>query len=239
MTKSGSAIIVGVGDGLGAALARRFAQDYAVAIVARDAEKLGPLVKEINDSGGVVQAFPGDATVDADVAAMFEAAEKELGPAEAVIYNAGGRVQRPIVEQDTEEFISVWGSSCLGAMIVGREAARSMTQRGHGSILFTGGRSSRTAGAEVAAFAAGKFGVRALAQSMARELAPQGIHVAHFTIEGGIDNAISRKRLPEEVQRDDGLISTEALADLYFQTHSQPRSCWSFEVDLRSWREPF
>jgi len=239
MADPGSAIIVGVGDGLGAALARRFARDYTVAVVARDVEKLAPLVSEITNAGGLARAYSGDATADADIAAIFDAVETELGAVEVAIYNAGARVQRPIVDQDTDEFVSVWRNSCLGAMIVGREAARRMTQRGRGSILFTGGRSSRTAGAEVAAFAVGKFGVRALAQSMVRELAPQGIHVAHFTIEGGIDNATSRRRLPEEVQRDDGLISTEALAELYFQTHSQPRSCWTFEVDLRSWREPF
>ncbi len=240
MTDPGSAIIVGVGDGLGAALARRFAEaGHAVAVVARDIDKLTPLISDIANAGGIARAYSGDATVDAAVAEIFDAAEAELGSTEAVIYNVGIRVHGPIVEQDTEEFVSVWRNSCLGGMIVGREAARRMVPRGHGSILFTGGRTSRTAGAGQAAFAVGKFGLRALAQSMARELGPQGIHVAHFAIEGGIDNALSRQWAPDEVQLEDGLIATEALAELYFQTHVQPRNCWTFEVDLRPWREPF
>ncbi len=233
MSDPGCAIIVGVGSGLGAALSRRFARaGHAVALVARDTDKLAPLMAEITDSGGIAKAYAGDATGDA-------AAEADLGPADAVIYNVGIRVHGPIVEQDTEEFVSVWRDSCLGGMIVGREAARRMVPRGRGSILFTGGRTSRRAGAGQAAFAVGKFGLRALAQSMARELAPQGVHVAHFVIEGGIDNELSRKWAPEKAALDDGLISTDALAELYFQTHAQPRNCWTFEVDVRPWQEPF
>jgi len=240
MANQGSAIIVGVGDGLGATLTRRFARaGHAVATVARDIDKLAPLIGEITGAGGVARAYAGDATADADVARIFDAAETELGPAEVVIYNVGARVIGPIVEQDTEEFVSVWRNACLGAMIVGREAARRMAPRGCGSILFTGGRTSRRAGAEQAAFAVGKFGLRALAQSMAHELAPQGIHVSHFIIEGRIDNAGSRQWARDKVLPEDGLIDTEALAELYWQTHVQPRSCWTFETDLRPWAEPF
>ncbi len=240
MSDPGCAIVVGVGSGLGAALSRRFAKaGHAVALVARDTDKLVPLISEIADSGGIAKAYAGDATGDAAVAQIFATAEADLGPAGAVIYNVGNRVQGPIVEQDTKEFVSVWRDSCLGGMIVGREAARRMVPRGRGSILFTGGRTSRRADAGQAAFSVGKFGLRALAQSMVRELAPQGVHVAHFVIEGGIDNELSRKWAPEKAALDDGLISTDALAELYFQTHAQPRNCWTFEVDVRPWQEPF
>ena len=240
MLNPGTAILFGVGSGLGTALSRRFAEaGHAVAMVARDVEKLAPLAGEIMEGGGAVRVYAADAAQDDAVTRTFERAEAELGPVDVVVYNVGIRVHGPIMEQDTGEFEAVWRDSCLGGMIVGREAARRMVPRGQGSILFTGGRTSRSAGAGQAAFAVGKFGLRALAQSMARELAPQGIHVAHFIIEGGIDNEQSRKWSPEKVSLEDGLISTDALAELYLQTHRQPRNCWTFEVDLRPWHEPF
>ena len=139
---------------------------------------------------------------------------------------------------EAAEFEMIWRSSRLGGMIVGREAAKGMVARGQGTILFTGGRSSRRALAGWAAFAAGKFGLRAVAQAMAHELSPKGVHVAHMIIEGGIDNERTRE-LGNDKVGPDGLLATEALAEVYYQTHLQHRSCWAFEVDLRPWSEPF
>jgi NAD(P)-dependent dehydrogenase (short-subunit alcohol dehydrogenase family) len=239
MSELGTTVIVGVGEGLGASLGRRFAAaGHPVALAARDADKLAPLVNEIENNGGTAMAYAADAAEDENIANLFSSAEADLGPVDVAIFNAGARYQASILDMDSEKFQSVWRTSCLGGMIVGREAARLMAPRGRGTILFTGGRPSRRAEAELAAFAAGKFGLRAVAQSMARELAPKGIHVSHFIIEGGIDNQRMRKMRPE-ITAEDGLVSTVALAELYYQTHCQPRSCWNFEVDLRTWMDPF
>ena len=240
MSELGTTVVVGVGAALGASLCRRFAAaGHSVAMAARDAEKLTPLVREIEDGGGTAKAYAADATQDKDIVRLFARAEADFGPVDIAIFNAGARrYQASILDMPSDVFQDVWRISCLGGMIVGREAARLMVPRGSGTILFTGGRPSRRAEAELAAFAVGKFGLRSVAESMARELAPKGIHVAHFVIEGGIDNESSRKRRPEAVAND-GLVSTEALADLYYHTYCQPRNCWSFEVDLRPWKDPF
>ena len=240
MSELGTTVVVGVGAALGASLCRRFAAaGHPVAMAARDAEKLAPLVREIEDGGGTAKAYAVDAIRDEDVARLFSSAEAELGPVDITIFNAGARrYEASILDMPSDVFQEMWRISCLGGMIVGREAARLMVPRGRGTIQFTGGRPSRRAEAELAAFAVGKFGLRAVAESMARELAPRGIHVSHFVIEGGIDNESSRERRPEAVANDE-LVSTEALADLYYQTHCQPRNCWSFEVDLRPWKDPF
>ncbi len=235
----GAAVIVGVGSGLGRALAKRFAEaGHAVALAARDTGKLADLVGEIEAAGGTIRAYQADATEDAAVEALFARAEAELGPAEVVVYNAGERGINGILEMDSAEFERVWRVSCLGGMIVGREAARGMVARGRGTILFTGGRSSRRALAGWAAFAAGKFGLRAVAQAMAHELSPKGVHIAYMIIEGGIDNERTRQ-LGNDKAGPDGLSATVALAEIYYQTHLQHRSCWSFEVDLRPWSQPF
>ena len=239
MPELGTAVIVGVGVDLGASLCRRFAAaGHPIAMAARDANKLAPLVHKIEESGGSAKAYTADATDEDAVAQLFCCAESELGPVEITIFNVGIRYQASILDMHSDEFQNTWRISCLGGMIVGREAARLMVPRSRGTILFTGGIASRRADAELAAFAVGKFGLRAVAQSMARELAPRGIHVSHFIIEGHIDKEQSRKLRPEAA-KDDGLVSTEALAELYYQTHCQPKSCWNFEVDLRPWKDPF
>ena len=239
MHELGTTVVVGVGEGLGASLCRRFAAaGHPVAMAARDADKLAPLVREIDDGGGTAKAYAADTTEDDDVAQLFASAEADLGQIDIAIFNAGARYQASILDMPSDEFQNVWRTSCLGGMIVGREAARFMVPRGRGTILFTGGRPSRRAEAELAAFAVGKFGLRAVAESMARELAPKGIHVSHFVIESSIDNEPMRKRRPEKAA-EDGLISKESLAELYYQTHCQPRSCWTFEIDLRTWQDPF
>ena len=239
MKKSGSALIVGVGSGLGASLCRRFAKaGHKVAMAARDAGKLVPIAHDIEVAGGTTRAYAVDGTDEPAVVNLMNEVEDELGPIGVAINNASQRVVKSILEMESAEFEDAWRVSCLGAMIVGREAARRMVPRGHGSILFTGATASLRGGNGFAAFAAGKFGLRALAQSMAREFGPQGIHVAHFVIDGGIDNERTRERAPERVD-DDGLLSPGAIAEAYYQTHAQHRSAWSQEVDLRPWREKF
>ena len=238
-TSPGAAVIVGVGAGLGRALALRIAgAGHAVALAARDAAKIAPLVAEIETAGGTAQAYEANATEDAAVADLFARAEADMGPPELVIYNVGDRNVKSILDMESAEFERIWRNSCLGGMIVGRDAAKGMVERGRGTILFTGGRSSRRALAGWAAFATGKFGLRAVAQSMAHELSPKGVHVAHMIIEGGIDNK-SNATLGNDKVGPDGLLATEALAEVYYQTHLQHRSCWALEVVLRPWSEPF
>jgi len=239
MPKLGTAVIVGVGVDLGSSLCRRFAAaGHPIAMAARDANKLAPLIREIEERGGSAKAYTADATDEEAVAQLFSSAESELGQVEITIFNVGIRYQASILNMHSDEFQNTWRVSCLGGMIVGREAARAMVPRSCGTILFTGGIASRRADAELAAFAVGKFGLRAVAQSMARELAPRGIHVAHFIIEGHLDKEQHRTNHPQAA-KDSGLVSTEALAELYYQTHCQPKSCWTFEVDLRPWKDPF
>ncbi len=241
MSELGTTVVVGVGKGLGASLCRRFAEaGHPIAMAARDAKRLDPLVHEIENTGGSAMAFNADATEEEDVVRLFARVEADVGQVEIAIFNVGAlRYQTSILDMPTEEFQNAWRTSCLGGMIVGREAARLMVPRSRGTIQFTGGIPSRRAGAKQAAFAVGKFGLRAVAQSMARELAPKGIHVSHFVIEGMINNQRMRKLEPEKAAEEDGLVSTEALADLYYQIHRQPKSSWTFEVDVRPWQDSF
>lgn len=224
-----SCVILGVGPGLGASLARRFAKaGYGVAVAARDAYKLTELVKEIEIAGGRAMCYRCDASSERDVIELFDRAEADLGPVEVAIFNASGRVRKPIAEIEAQEFLDAWLRGCFGGFLLGREAARRMGPRGRGSILFTGATASMKGYANSAGFAVPKFGLRALAESMARELGPKGLHVAHFVIDGGIGRAEDESRL-----------DPDAIAETYFQTHAQPRSAWSFQVELRPWVETF
>jgi NAD(P)-dependent dehydrogenase (short-subunit alcohol dehydrogenase family) len=237
MAVSGTAIIVGVGPGLGASLVRRFAAaGHPVAMAARNATKLAPLVEEIGRGGGRARAFALDAADEAAMVRFFADAEAAFGPVEIAIYNCGGRLKTPFVDLDARAFEAAWRSLCLGGMLMAREAARRMAPRGSGSIFFTGGRGSLRAEPELQAFAVGKFGLRALALGLARELGPKGVHVAHFTLSGTLDGEGARKRNPE-LAAADGLIATAPVADLYHHVHRQPRSAWMVEVELRPWNE--
>ncbi len=231
MTESnpGTCIIVGVGPGLGAALARRFARaGHAVAVAARNVEKLAGVVDEITAEGGSAKAYACDATSESDVAALFERAEADLGAIGVAIYNASGRARKPVVETSLAEFVDAWERCCLGGFLVGREAARRLGPAGAGSILFTGATASMKGFPNSATFAVGKFGLRALAESMARELQPQGVHVAHFNIDGGIGE-----------HEEDARLRPDAIAESYYQIHAQHRSAWSHSVELRPWVENF
>jgi NAD(P)-dependent dehydrogenase (short-subunit alcohol dehydrogenase family) len=218
------AVVVGVGPGLGAALARRFAAEgMAVALAARKPDKLKDLA---NQTGG--RAYGCDAKAESEVEALFADLERDLGRPQLVVFNAGGFLRKPIAELEAAEVEAVWRSSCLGGFLVGRAAARAMLPAGSGTILFTGATAALRGAAQFAAFAIGKFGLRALAQSMARELGPRGIHVAHVVIDGGIgENAEMSKLQPAHI------------ADVYWHLHRQERSAWAQEIDLRPWTEKF
>ena len=210
-------------------ICRRFAKaGYAVALAARNEAKLASHVGEIEAAGGSARAYATDTTDEAQVMALFEAAETDLGPCGVAVFNASGRVRKGIREIGSEEFIEAWMRSCHGGFLVGREAARRMVPRGAGSILFTGATASVKGFPGSAGFAVGKYGLRALAESMARELQPQNIHVAHFVIDGGIGH-----------DEGDARLAPDAIAETYYQTHAQHRSAWSHTVEVRPWVEKF
>jgi len=224
-----SVVIVGVGSGLGTSLARRFAKSgFSVSLVARNREKLLPLVGEIQSLGTKVIAIKADATGESDVKRLFARTEKELGLIRIVVYNASLRIRKPVLKISSDEFINAWKLSCYGGFLVGREAAKYMIPRGKGSIFFTGATASIKGFPSSAAFAVGKFGLLALAESMARELQPKGIHVAHFIIDGVIGR-----------DSKDSKLDPDAIAETYLQVHRQHRSSWSFKVELRPWLEKF
>jgi NAD(P)-dependent dehydrogenase (short-subunit alcohol dehydrogenase family) len=228
------ALVVGVGPGLGAALSRRFARGgLHVAVAARRAARLADLAGEI---GG--RAYDCDATDEASVERLFAAVAEAQGAPEVVVYNAGAFLRKPVVETDAAEFERSWRILCLGGFLVGRAAARAMLPGGRGSILFTGATASLRGGANFANLAVGKFGLRALAQSMARELGPQGIHVAHVVIDGQIADATRPGREPG-ARSADALLAPDAIAETYWQLHKQDRSAWTLELDLRPWVEKF
>ena len=230
-------LVAGAGAGLGKSVAKRFAREgYAVALAARNAERLSNLASEIGAA-----AFPADLTDEAEVGKLFRDVEGRLGPIEAVAFIAATRVQGPIAELSAADFERVWRQSCFSGFLVGREAARTMLPRGSGSVIFTGASGSTRGRAHFAAFAAAKGGLRFVAQSMARELGPQGIHVATVLIDGAIDSERMRRehRSRMEALGADGALHPDAIAETFWQIHSQQRSAWTHEVDLRPWKEAF
>jgi NAD(P)-dependent dehydrogenase (short-subunit alcohol dehydrogenase family) len=227
------AIVVGAGPGLGAALARRFAEGgMAVAVVRRDADKLRDLATEI---GG--RAYACDASEPADVNALFEDVARDLGTPSLVAYNAGAYRPGSILEIDPAAFERCWRIGCYGGFLVGQAAARRMVPVGAGTMLFTGATASLRGSAGFANLAVPKFGLRALAQSMARELGPKGVHVAHVIIDGQI--AGERPGYRPEERGAEAVLSPTAVAEAYYQLHLQPKSAWTQELDLRPWVERF
>lgn len=232
------AVIVGAGPGLGCALSRRFAKaEMHVALAARDADRLETIALECSGISHCGRAFACDATDESQVEALFRQVAAELGEPDLVIYNAGAFVKRGILETTAEEFERCWRTNCLGGFLVGRAAARAMLPRRRGTILFTGATASLRGSAQFHNLAVGKSGLRALAQSMARELGPQGIHVAHVVIDGQIRPQPTVQHTGADP--DDRQLAPEAIADVYYQLHRQHRSAWSFETDLRPWVEKF
>ena len=239
---SGVALLVGAGDAIGAAVARRFAAGgFRVCVARRDAEKSRSLVQEIAASGGVTRAVSTDVRNEEAVQALFAQVEAELGPVEVCLFNAGANIKAALIETSGRLFFKAWELACYAGFLTGREAARYMVPRGRGTILFTGATASLRGGSGYAAFAAAKFGLRGVAQSTARELAPKNIHVAHLIIDGAIDSeAIHRRLSATGTMTDlppDGLIQTRSVAEAYWALHNQSRDGWTHELDLRPYSE--
>ena len=236
MSGSETAVVVGVGPGLGLALVKTFARTgMNVAMAARSEERVAAL--KTQDLSDRVEAYPCDSTDPGAVAALFERASAELGEPDLVVYNAGAFRPGGILDIAAEEFERCWKVGCLGGFLVGQAAARRMVPRGAGTILFTGATAALRGSANFANLAVPKFGLRALAQSMARELGPQGIHVAHVVIDGQIDSERSHHLLAE--RGPDSLLAPDDIAETYLHLHRQAKSAWTQELDLRPWVEKF
>ena len=236
------ALIAGVGEGLGAALARRFGRaGFHTVLVARSLERLEHIAADIEGRGGKGIAYAADVREEQAVSKLFDDVEAQIGPVSVAVFNAGANFRASILDTPAEMFEQVWRLGCYAGFLVGREAARHMVPRGRGTIIFTGATASLRGAAHFAAFASAKGGLRQVAQSMARELGPQGIHVASVMIDGMIDTARARERFPERVAQagEHGLLRPDDIAEAYFQLHSQPRTAWSSEVDLRPAGERF
>ena len=242
-----TAVVVGVGAerGLGAALCRRFAAEgYHVLIAGRTPEKVERVARTIHQSGGSAEPVAMDTTREDDVIDLFDRAlerEQHRAPADLVVFNAGGNQRIDFRELPAERFEAFWRVGCFGGFLVGREAARRLVPLGRGTIIFTGASASLRGKPGFAHFAAAKAGLRTIAQSMAREYGPLGLHIAHVVIDGGIDGERLRSRAPDlaKARGEDGLLGIEAIADAYWHIHRQPRSAWTQEIDLRPFKEPF
>lgn len=235
-------LVIGAGNATGGAIARRFAREGYRAVVTRRArhlDQLEALAARIRDDGGEAHAFGVDAREEDEMVPFVERVEREIGPIAVAVYNIGANVRFPVVETTTRVFRKVWEMSCYGGFLLGREAARHMVPRGRGTILFTGATASVRGGDGYSAFAAGKHGLRAVAQSMARELGPKNVHVAHVVIDGAIDTEFIADMFPERYALRDrgGILDPEAIAENYWNLHVQPRNAWTHELDLRPWIE--
>ena len=236
--------VIGAGDFIGAAIARRFAAEgYLVFAGRRNGDKLEPLRQEIETAGGRIVTRSLDARDEDQVTAFLADAEK-AAPLEVCIFNVGANVTFPLLETTSRVFRKVWEMACFAGFLAGREAARHMLARRHGSIFFTGATAGLRGGSGDAAFASAKFGLRAVAQAAARELGPQGIHVAHLVIDAGVDTAWVRDRLRERdgdkalaALEPDRLMRPEAVAEAYWALHRQPRDAWTFEQEIRPFGE--
>jgi NAD(P)-dependent dehydrogenase (short-subunit alcohol dehydrogenase family) len=236
------ALVIGAGDATGGAIARRFGRGgYTVCASRRSLDKLEPLLAQIRAEGGEAHGFASDARQEDEVAALYEDIEARIGPVEVMVFNIGANVRASILEETARKYFKIWEMACFGGFLNGRQAARCMAPRGKGTILFTGATASLRGSANFAAFAGAKHALRALAQSMARELGPHGIHVAHVVIDGAIDTEFIRENFPERyaLKSQDGILNPEHIADSYWMLHRQPRDAWTHELDLRPWMEKF
>jgi NAD(P)-dependent dehydrogenase (short-subunit alcohol dehydrogenase family) len=242
--QAGAALIIGAGDATGGAIARAFAAEGLTACVnrrARNTESLEALAQSIRAAGHKAQAFPGDAREEGEMVAMVEAIERDIGPIEVAVFNIGANVRFPISDMTAQVYRKVWEMACFGGFLMGREVAKRMIARERGTILFTGATASLRGGAGFSAFSGAKAGLRMLAQSMARELGPQNIHVAHIVIDGGIDTDFIRSIRPDfdAMKANDAVLSPGAIASNYVMLSKQHRSAWTHELDLRPWKEAF
>jgi NAD(P)-dependent dehydrogenase (short-subunit alcohol dehydrogenase family) len=235
-----TALVIGAGDATGGAIARRFAREgYIACVTRRTADKLESLLQSIRDSGGQAHGFGSDARDESAVTELVATIEREIAPIEVAVFNIGANVRFNVTDTTERVYRKVWEMGALAGFLVGREAARAMLPRGRGTIIFTGATASLRGGAGFAAFAGAKHALRALAQSMARELGPQGIHVAHTVIDGAIDTQFIAENFPQRyaLKDKDGILNPDHIAEAYWQLHNQPRSAWTHEMDLRPWME--
>ena len=242
MSERKVALVVGAGDATGGAIARRFAREgFVTSVTRRTLEPLAPLLEQIRAAGGEAHGFGSDARVEAQVVSLFEHIEREIGPIEVLVFNIGGNVNFPIAETTERVFRKVWEMSCLSGFLNAREAAKVMQARRRGTILFTGATASVRGREGFSAFAGAKHALRALAQSLAREVGPKGVHVAHVIVDGAIDGTFTRERMTAD--QADALLARGEIVDPaevarnYVWLHHQGRSAWTHEMDLRPWTE--
>lgn len=231
-----TAIVFGVGPGLGWALARRFATEtMQVAAVARDEAKLNSLIQSAGSQN--IRSYAADVSSSEEVTLVFDRVDRDLGEPDLVVFNAGAFQKADVLDIDPADFERCWRIGCLGGLLVGQAAARRMVKRGHGTIIFSGATAALRGSAGFANLAVPKFGLRALAQSMARELGPRGVHIGFVIIDGQIESERYQHLVSE--RGEDSLLAPDAIAATYLQLHRQPRSAWSHEIDVRPWSEKF
>lgn len=236
------AVVAGVGEGVGLAVSRRFAKEgFLTVMLARNEKKVDEFAQSIRGQGGKAVGLKTDLREESEITSTLSKIEAEIGPIDAAIYNAGAAHRMPALEITGDTFEKVWRLGCFGAFVFGRECIRHMLPRGRGTLLFTGATASLRGGANFSAFAAAKFGTRAVTESLAREFGPQGIHVATVIIDGAVDMPAIHRRMPDLAKSapPDGLLNTDAIADTYFMLHSQKRSAWTLQADLRPYSERF
>jgi len=238
-TTKPTCLVVGAGDHLGTAIARRFAREGFHIVATRRRGDLTPLVRAVEADGGTVTGIHSDAREEDQVKELVSTIERDMGALGVAVFNVGGNVRFPVTETTSRVYRKVWEMCAFAGFLVGREAAGPMLARGQGTILFTGATASLRGAAGYAAFAGGKHALRALAQSMARELGPKGIHVGHVVIDGPIENEATRELFPDSFANRpaDGILQPDDIAEIYWHLHSQPRSAWTFESDVRTYAE--
>jgi NAD(P)-dependent dehydrogenase (short-subunit alcohol dehydrogenase family) len=242
MADKQSCLIIGAGDDTGSAIARAFAREGMVSCVVRrdrHAEALEALAQSIRDEGHEAIAMPADARDEDEMVALVDRIEKDVGPIEVAVFNIGANVRFPIADTTARVYRKVWEMACFAGFLMGREVAKRMLERERGTIIFTGATASFRGRETLSAFAGAKHALRALAQSMARELGPKNIHVAHTIIDGAIDSNFIREMYPtvDEMRAEDAILNPDHIAQNYVMLHKQPRTAWTHELDMRPWKE--
>lgn len=235
-----AALIIGAGDATGGAIAKRFAKEGLIACATRrNANQLQPLIDDIRNAGGQAYGFASDARKEEEVVKLVDDIERDIAPIEVMVFNIGANVPCSILDETARKYFKIWEMACFSGFLAGREVARRMVGRERGTIIFTGATAGLRGSANFAAFAGAKHALRALAQSMARELGPRNIHVAHVVVDGAIDTAFIRDTFPERyaLKERDGILNPDHIADNYWHLHTQPRDAWTHELDLRPWIE--
>ena len=239
-TSAKVALVIGAGDATGGEIAKRFAREgYIACMTRRNADKLKPLIAEIQTQGGTAFGFGSDARKEEQVIELIEHIESNIGPIEVMVFNIGANVPCSILEETARKYFKIWEMACFSAFLTGREVAKRMVTRERGTIIFTGATAGTRGASGFAAFAGAKHALRALAQSMARELGPRNIHVAHVVVDGAIDTDFIKDTFPDlyAKKEQDGILNPVHIAENYWHLSQQPRDAWTHELDLRPWME--